>query len=168
MDQTTLSALAAFPDQLERLFNAFPKAYANWVPPSWEGIPSETFTAVGQLCHVRDIETLGYHERIRRLLGEENPTLASLDSYALAKERGYPDAAPSEVLAAFRKARGATIDMIRGLSDGELARRGEFEGYGPVTLKGVIHFLCSHDQQHLSGMHWLLGKAASLSADEKG
>lgn len=168
MDSATLSAFSGFPDQLEQLFSAFPREYANWAPPSWEGIPSETFTAAGQLCHVRDIETLGYHVRIRRLLGEDNPTLVSLDSYALAKERAYPDAAPADALAAFRKARGATVDMIRGLTEGELARRGEFEGYGRVTLKGVVHFLCSHDQQHLSGMQWLLGKVASLSADERG
>jgi hypothetical protein len=168
MDPVTLSALAEFPDQLEQLFGAFPKEFANWTPPSWEGIPSESFTGAGQLCHVRDIEMLGYHVRIRRLLGEVNPTLVSLDSYALARERAYPDAAPCDILAAFRKARGATIDMIRGLTDGELARTGEFEGYGRVTLKGVVHFLCSHDQQHLSGMHWLLGKGASLSANGRG
>jgi hypothetical protein len=39
-----------------------------------------------------------------------------------------------------------------------LARRAEFEHYGPVTLRGLIHYLCSHDQQHLAGLQWLLGK----------
>jgi hypothetical protein len=33
-----------------------------------------------------------------------------------------------------------------------------FEGYGRVTLRGLVHYLCSHDQQHLSGLQWLLGK----------
>jgi DinB superfamily len=164
MDQLTLSVLSGFPDQLERLFNAFPKKYANWAPASWEGIPSEQFTALEQICHVRDIETDGYHVRIRRLLQEVNPTLASVESYDLAKERAYADAAPSDVLAAFRTARAVTVDMIRGLTADELSRQGVFEGYGRVTLRGVIHFLCSHDQQHLAGMQWLLGKIASESA----
>jgi hypothetical protein len=164
MDQLTLSVLSDFPDQLERLFNTFPKKYANWAPVSWEGIPSEQFTALEQICHIRDIETDGYHVRIRRLLQEVNPTLVSLESYDLAKERAYADAAPADVLAAFREARATTVDMIRGLTADELSRPGVFEGYGPVTLKGVIHFLCSHDQQHLAGMQWLLGKIASESA----
>jgi hypothetical protein len=33
-----------------------------------------------------------------------------------------------------------------------------FEGYGPVTLRALVHYLCSHDQQHLAGLQWLLGK----------
>ena len=31
----------------------------------------------------------------------------------------------------------------------------------PVTLRGLAHYLCSHDQQHLSGLQWLLGKIES-------
>jgi hypothetical protein len=164
MDPLTLSVLSDFPDHLERLFSAFPKKYATWAPASWEGIPSEQFTALEQICHVRDIETDGYHVRIRRLLREVNPTLVSVESYGLAKERAYADAGPADVLATFRAARAATIDMVRNLTADELNRPGVFEGYGPVTLKGVIHFLCSHDQQHLAGMQWLLGKIASESA----
>ncbi len=29
---------------------------------------------------------------------------------------------------------------------------------GPTTLRGLVHYLCSHDQQHLAGLQWLLGK----------
>jgi hypothetical protein len=25
-------------------------------------------------------------------------------------------------------------------------------------LRGLVHLLCSHDQQHLAGLHWLLAK----------
>jgi hypothetical protein len=25
-------------------------------------------------------------------------------------------------------------------------------------MRGLVHFLCSHDQQHLAGLQWLLGK----------
>jgi hypothetical protein len=60
MDQATLNALAVFPDQLEQFYEAVPAAYKHWSPPSWEGIPSEAFTAVEQVCHVRDIESDGY------------------------------------------------------------------------------------------------------------
>lgn len=87
MDQATISALTVFPDQLEKLFSTVPEKYIDWAPASWEGIPSESFTPVGQLCHIRDIEIDGYHVRLRRLLQDTDPTLPSLDSYPLAKQR---------------------------------------------------------------------------------
>lgn len=164
VDKATVSALTSFPEQLEKLFSAVPEPYIDWTPPSWEGIPSESFSPVGQLCHIRDIEIDGYQVRLRRLLEEVNPTLASLDSYSLAKERRYSDARPGEILAAFRKARGETVETVQRLDDDQLKREGFFEGYGPVTVRGVIHFLCSHDQQHLAGMYWLLGKMESERA----
>ena len=37
----------------------------------------------------------------------------------------------------------------------------QFEGYGPLTLRALVHYLCSHDQQHLAGLQWLLGKIES-------
>ena len=63
------------------------------------------------------------------------------------------------MLATFRAARAATMAMISGLSDAQLARTAVFEGYGPLTLHSLIHYLCSHDQQHLAGLQWVLGKA---------
>jgi hypothetical protein len=69
------------------------------------------------------------------------------------------------VFAEFRAARAKTMSMLRDLDELGFARPAVFEGYGPVTLRGLVHYLCSHDQQHLSGLQWLLGKidAASLS-----
>ena len=159
MHAVTLQALAAFPDQLEAHFAAFDPAFTRWAPPSWDGVPSEALTALEQLCHVRDIEIDGYQVRIRRTLAEAHPTLASIDTDALVRERAYAQDEPARVLAAFRAARARTLEMIAGLSDAQLARTAVFEGYGPLTLRSLIHYLCSHDQQHLAGLQWLLGKA---------
>jgi len=38
---------------------------------------------------------------------------------------------------------------------------GGFAEYGALTLRGLLHYLRSHDQQHLACLHWLAGKAAS-------
>lgn len=65
-------------------------------------------------------------------------------------------------LAAFRAARARTVDTIKGLSPDQLARRGVMEGYRTLSLRGLLHYLSSHDQQHLAGLQWLLGKIASL------
>jgi hypothetical protein len=159
MHAVTLHALAAFPDQLEAHYAAFPAEFMHWAPASWDGVPSEALTAIEQLCHVRDIEIDGYQVRIHRTLAEAHPTLASIDTDALVRERAYARDDPARVLAAFRAARAQTLEMISGLTEAQLARTAVFEGYGPLTLRSLIHYLCSHDQQHLSGLQWLLGKA---------
>ena len=154
----TLAALAAFPQRLAEFFEAVPARLIRWVPPSWEGIPSESLSPLEQICHVRDIEIDGYQPRFRRLLDEANPLLPSLDGYALVRERASAQADAAEALTVFRAARAATMDLLRGLDEPQLRRQGTFEGYGAVTLRGLAHYLCSHDQQHLAGLQWLLGK----------
>ena len=161
MNATTLNALAVFPQQLEAHYAAIPAEFKQWSPSSWEGIPSEPFTAIEQVCHVHDIEVEGYHLRLQRTLTEFNPILLSIDGEALARERSYATANTDEVFAAFREARAKTIELISDLSAEQLNRTAEFEGYGPLSVRSLVHYLCSHDQQHLAGLQWLLGKIAA-------
>ena len=158
MNAITLDSLAAFPDQLEAHYAAIPAGFKHWAPASWEGVPSEQFTAIEQVCHVRDIEIEGYHVRLRRTLTESNPLLPSIESEAIAVERAYGKSNADEAFVAFRKARAETLELLRGLSDEQYDRTAMFEGYGPLTLRSLVHYLCSHDQQHLAGLQWLLGK----------
>jgi hypothetical protein len=157
----TLAALRAFPDQLEAHFALFPQSHRHWAPASWDGVPSEALTAIEQLCHVRDVEIEGYQRRIERTLAEDNPFLPSMDTDALARDRRYAIADAGEVLTSFREARRRTVAIVERLTPGQLGRPANFEGYGPVTLRALIHYLCSHDQQHLAGLQWLLGKVWS-------
>jgi hypothetical protein len=161
MHPVTLNFLTAFPDQLEAAYAAIPSNLKHWAPSSWDGVPSEALTAIEQVCHVRDIEIDGYHVRFRRTLEESNPTLASLDTEALAVERKYGSADAQQVFSTFRAARAQTVQLLGSLSAEQLLRTAYFEGYGPVSLRSLIHFLSSHDQQHLAGLQWLLGKMHS-------
>ncbi|HEU4778336.1 MAG TPA: DinB family protein [Steroidobacteraceae bacterium] len=158
MHPITMVALEAFPRELEKHYAAFPAEFAHWAPPSWDGVPSEPFTAIEQICHVRDIEIEGYQRRFQRTLDEQSPILPSIDSEAVAKVRDYGREDPVQVFAEIRAARATTLQLLRGLDESQLQRPAVFEGYGAVTLRGLIHYLCSHDQQHLSGLQWLLGK----------
>lgn len=164
MNAITLAALEAFPDQLEAHYAAFPVEFKNWAPASWDGVPSEPLTALEQVCHVRDIEIEGYQVRLQRTLTEVNPTLASIDTDALVVERRYAQADAREVLAVFREARSRTLALIRGLRPEQFERIAVFEGYGPLSLRSLVHYLCSHDQQHLAGLQWLLGKLEAWRA----
>ena len=159
MIETTLQTLAAFPQQLEAHYAAVPAGFAHWAPPSWSGVPSERFTPIEQVLHVRDIEIDGYHVRFQRTLREPQPLLADIDSYALAAAKDYVSATDAQsALADFRAARARTVAMLSALTPEELARPAVFEGYGPVTVLGLMHYLCSHDQQHLAGLQWLMGQ----------
>jgi len=42
-------------------------------------------------------------------------------------------------------------------------RTAVFEGI-PVTLRTLVHTLCSHDLQHLAGLQWLLGRMSASRA----
>jgi hypothetical protein len=168
MNAITLSALEAFPSQLEAHYAAIPAAFKHWAPPSWDGVPSEPLTAIEQVCHVRDIEIDGYQVRFHRTLVETNPTLDAIDTEALAKERSYSTSSAEAAFAALREARSKTVSLIAGLSSEELARTAVFEGYGSVSLRSLMHYLCSHDQQHLSGLQWLLGKIEASRVQARG
>ena len=158
MNTTTMLALAAFPQQLAAHYAAIPAEFKHWRPASWAGIPSEHYTAHEQICHVRDIEIDGYQARFRRTLEDQHPFLPGVDGDALAIERSYATSDATDVLDAFRTARAQTIELISHLTEEQFARTAEFEDYGRVTVRSLVHYLCSHDQQHLSGLQWLLGK----------
>src|SRR6266568_6440994 len=164
MNTITLSALEGFPRQLEAHYAAIPPEFKNWAPPSWEGVPSEPLTAIEQVCHVRDIEVDGYHIRFHRTLSESNPTLASIDTEALAKERSYGTSSAEAAFVAFREARAKTVALLVSLTPEQFNRTAVFEGYGPLSLRSLVHYLCSHDQQHLAGLQWLLGKIEASRA----
>jgi hypothetical protein len=164
MNQTTLKALAAFPEQLEAHYAATPAKFVHWAPISWDGIPSERFTPIEHVCHVRDIEVDGYHLRLNRVLCESNPTLPSIDSEGLATQRSYATSSAEEAFAVFRAARAQTVELISGLTTEQFSRTAVFEGYGTLSLRSLVHYLCSHDQQHLAGLQWLLGKIEAARA----
>lgn len=157
----TLDSLRAMPGRFEALYRSVPADHRAWTPDSWGGIPGERFSALGQLCHLRDIEIDGYHLRFRRVLAETEPALESVDGYALADSRRYGEADEEEALAAFRAARHTTLELLGGLDEAALRRGCTFDEFGRLSLEGLIRVLCSHDAQHLACMHWLHAKIAS-------
>ena len=158
MDVATLDALAAFPDRLEAHYGAIPDGFQTWTPTSWHTCPSEHFSALEQICHVRDIEIEGYHVRLVRTLKEDRPFLPGVDGDRLKVERAYAEAHAPAVLKAIRVAREETLELLATVSQSQWERVADFEDYGLVTLRGLVHYLCSHDQQHLAGLQWLCGK----------
>jgi hypothetical protein len=49
----------------------------------------DEFSALENLCHLRDLELQGYTRRIKLLLDESDPALADFDGARVAAERDY-------------------------------------------------------------------------------
>lgn len=162
MEQNSITelffSLSTMSTEVTKVLQLFPVSDLNWKPGSWDGIPGEKFSAIEQICHLRDIERDGYHKRIEAVLNENNPTLASIEGYELATQRNYKDENLTEVISAFHSAREKTIIMIKSIENSQWNRIGYFDVYGTITLRSLIHFLCSHDLEHLASLRWLLGK----------
>ena len=160
MQDPILAALAAFPQALRTHHATIPTRHARFRPASWDGCPSEHFDPLQQLWHVRDIELAGYHVRFRRALEEDAPLLEDIDSYALADAQGERGGA-EQALAEFASARAQTVALLASLTPAKHGRRATFEGFGPITVRGLMHLLVSHDQQHLAGLQWLAARATA-------
>ncbi|ESQ90079.1 DNA damage-inducible protein DinB [Asticcacaulis sp. AC460] len=165
MDSATLDALAGFPDQLEAHYRAIPDGFELWTPSSWTGCPSEPYSALEQLCHIRDIEIDGYHVRFVRTLKEDRPFLPGVDGDRLKVLRSYSESFAPDVLDDIRQAREETLVLLATVSAEQWRRTCDFEDYGVTTLRGLVHYLCSHDQQHLAGLQWLAGKIESSTVE---
>ena len=156
-----MDSLATMPDRVETLLRSVPPARLDWTPASWDAVPGEMFSARGQVCHLRDIEALGYHRRIRRMAEEAGPDLESLDSYDLAGRLDYGSVDAGAALEAFRSARTKTLAQLDELKEDQLTREGTFAEYGRLSLQGLVHLLASHDAQHLACLHWLIAKMSA-------
>src|SRR6266545_63328 len=65
----------------------------------------DEFSALENICHLRDIEAEGYAIRITRILREDQPSLPDLDGTRLAFERAYNGQDVEDALRFFAEAR---------------------------------------------------------------
>jgi len=142
-DQESLMAgLISMPDVLEASFGALSADDAAQPGPDGGLSPVE-------ICwHLADLEAEGYAIRIRRLLGEQSPQLPDFDGGAIAKARDYRARALVDGLNAFRAARRANVDALRGLTTDDWLRSGTQDGVGPVALCDIPSMMAEHDGSH--------------------
>ena len=124
---------------------------------SFKNSPDE-FSAIENVCHLRDIEIDGYTERILRILRENNPTLPDIDGSRLAIEREYQSQNLSEALQAFADARTRNTKTLRGLIAEQFDREGTLEGTGSVTIRGLLLMMRNHDADHVRELSSIRGR----------
>jgi hypothetical protein len=141
--QALLDALARTPSEVSRLANAIPQQF-------WRTRPGpEEFSAVENVCHLRDLEVDGYSVRITRILNEMNPALADVDGARLAIERDYNSQELAPALETFRVTRKRNVQLLRNLAATDFDRQGLLQGVGEITLRKLIVMMTEHDEGHL-------------------
>ncbi len=119
----------------------------------------DKFSALENICHLRDLEVEGYTPRINRILNEDHPRLPDFDGGRVAMERNYNSQSLSEALAAFAKARQENVSALAGLTQERFDRAGVMEGVGYVTLGKLLLMMRDHDDGHLDDLRVLRHKA---------
>jgi hypothetical protein len=120
----------------------------------WRNSESE-FSAVENVCHLRDLELQGYGTRITRILDETDPALADFDGARVAAESNYNGEQTDLVFQAFLLARNQNVQKLRSLTEEQLGREGRLEGVGRVTLRRLAEMMREHDEGHLEDLRVL-------------
>jgi hypothetical protein len=136
----------------------------------WRNTESE-FSALENICHLRDLEMQGYMPRITRMLDEIDPALADFDGARVAAEGNYNSEQPDLTLQAFTLTRKRNIEKLMSLSDEQFRREGTLEGVGKITLQRLAEMMREHDEAHLEDLRVLrqrLERRQAPSISERG
>ena len=123
------------------------------------------FSFVENVWHLADLEREGYAARIRRILDEDEPTLADFDGDRVARERVYQQRPLAEGLSTFAAARARNVERLRSVLPAEWGRTGLQEGVGRIRLEDVPRMMAEHDRAHTDDVRELLAALRSGARD---
>jgi hypothetical protein len=150
--ETLLLILESTPILLARAAEGVPAAHFRRRPTGGG------FSFVEHVWHLADLEREGYGVRVRRMLTEDEPSLANFDGDRAARERRYEDRDPVEGLTAFAFARRRNLEKLRSASRSDWKRSGVQEGAGRIVLADVPQMMAEHDRSHTQDIRQLLGE----------
>jgi hypothetical protein len=103
------------------------------------------------VCHMRDVERLGYLHRYTEMLTKVNPTFPDVDGDVLALERQYSRMRLSEVVRDWRAARRQSLALLKKVKQEQWSRMGTHEVAGPMLLETVLQRQAlGNDEAHVA------------------
>lgn len=109
---------------------------------------SDKWTIREVVCHIADFEIVAA-ERIRRVLAEDNPTMADGDPDAFARGLHYNNRCLPGELALIEATRNSTTAVLSACSIEDFQRTGVHSTDGPMTLETLIERTVSHIPHHI-------------------
>ncbi len=111
------------------------------------------------LGHLADIEVV-YAYRLRQMLADKKPVIAPMDQDDWARNLGYMERAPAELVALYGLNRHANVQLLRRLKPEDLAK----SAYHPelkkdVTVAEYVEKLGTHGANHLAQIERLKKEA---------
>lgn len=125
---------------------ALPPAALAWHPAPDEWCVKEV------LGHLIEAEQRGFAGRIRQILASDEPALAAWDPVAVARARRDCERDAAALLAEFETLRTASVALVAGLREADLARGGHHPQAGHLRVADLLHEWVHHDRNHLKQM----------------
>jgi uncharacterized damage-inducible protein DinB len=111
------------------------------------------------LGHLADIEIV-YGYRMRQILADKKPVIAPIDQDDWARNLGYMEAAPAELVAVYGLNRHNNLRVLRRLKPGDLDKSAFHpERNRNVTLAELVEMMAGHGTNHLEQIERLKQEA---------
>jgi hypothetical protein len=141
IDPAVLTILQGTPELLRHLLAALPPAILHRPNP-------EGWSVKDVVAHMHDVESIAFTVRIRRMVEEHNPAIASIDPSARLEDGGYAARALDELLAELAVRRAENLTWLQSLDPAALARTGLHDTAGTITPAAIVHQWAFHDLAH--------------------
>lgn len=132
------AVLSTTPERWQRLVSTLPSDLLIRPPAAGE------WSALNCLQHVLDAECQNFPVRCRAFLAGQNFT----DFDPNQQHTDADSAAPEQLVAAFTRARKASLALLKQVKDGDLGRTVQHSKLGAVTLAEMLHTWAAHDLMH--------------------
>ena len=111
------------------------------------------------LGHLADMEVMFAH-RLRQMLADKKPVIAPINQEDWARNLGYTESPPAELVALYGLNRHANVQLVRRLKPGDL----EKSAYHPemkhdVTVAEYVEKMGTHGATHLAQIERLKKEA---------
>jgi len=102
------------------------------------------------LGHLADVEII-YAHRIRQMLADAKPVIAPIDQDAWARNLGYLESSPAELVALYGLNRHANLQLLRRLKTADLKKSAHHpELKADVTVADMVEKMSGHGANHLA------------------
>ncbi len=110
------------------------------------------------VAHIRDLETLAFRPRFRRVLMEDRPILEAFASHTWSAESYEVGEPLGKMLAEFERARAEAVALMRPLRPDDWARAGFHPPSGWRTAQWWAEHMYQHVNNHLTDIRRVMGR----------
>jgi hypothetical protein len=147
LDPAAMATLARTPAVLRSMLEGMPEAAIT--TPGAEGWSPKDVVA-----HLLSIHYAASVQRVKWIL--ENAVVPNVDEDETLRASGMRDWPLSRLLDEYATARAEAMVWLRELTPEQLARTGQHQVAGTITVADVVHHIAFHDQLHIAQVAQLL------------